>query len=70
MDEVKTELKMEFTAMLNRKVVSLEALVETKANEIHQDTTSTLEELKSIVVAVRESQEKMWQAIKGIGKEV
>ena len=67
---MKTELRTEFTALLNRKVVSLEAHVEAKGNEIREDTASTLEEFKSIVVAIRESQEKMWLAIEGISKEV
>ena len=35
-----------------------------------QDTVSILEELKSTLAAVRESQEKMWRAIKSISKEV
>ena len=68
--ETKTELRTEFVAMLNRKVVPLEARVEAKANEIRQDTASTLEELKSTMVAVRESQERMWWAIDGMSKEV
>ena len=57
MHEAKTELRTEFAAMFNRKVASQEAHVEAKANEIHQDTTSTLEELESIVAVVRESGE-------------
>ena len=56
--EVKTELRTKFVAMLNKKVVLLEARVEAKANQIHQDTASTLEELKSIVAAARESKER------------
>ena len=68
--EAKIEMRTEFIAMLNRKVVLLEAHVEAKANEIRQDTTSTLDKLKSIVVAVGESQDKMWPAIEGISKEV
>ena len=55
MNEVKTELKTEFTAMLNKKVVVLEACVEGKANKIRQDITSTLEELKVTMTAIRES---------------
>ena len=40
-------------------------------NEVHQDTGSTLEDLKTTVVAVRESQERMWWwAIDGMSKEV
>ena len=70
MHEAKTELRTEFAAMLNRKVVLLDACVEAKANEIRQDTASTLEELKSFVVVVRESQEKVWLAIEGISKEI
>ena len=38
-------------------------------NDVRQDTASTLEELKPVVVAVRESQERMWQAINGMSKE-
>ena len=48
----------------------MEARVEAKVNEVHQDTTSTLEELKAMVVAVRESQERMWWAIDGMSKEI
>ena len=68
--EAKTELRTEFTVMLNRKVVLLEACVEARANEIRQDTASTVKELKSIVAVVCESQDKMWSAIKGISIEV
>ena len=67
--EAKTKLRTEFRAMLNRKVVLLEARVETKANKICQDTASTLKELKSIVTAICESQEKMWPTIEGIRKK-
>ena len=55
--EAKTELRTEFAAMLNQKLVSLEACVEAKVNEVCQDTTSLLEELKAIVAADHESQE-------------
>ena len=55
----KTELRTKFVAMINCKVVSLEACVEAKINEVQQDTTSLLEELKATLAAVRESQEKM-----------
>ena len=69
--EVKTKLRIEFVAMLNKKVVvSLEVCMEAIANEIHQDTTYTLEELKSIVATVRENQEKMWRVIDGMSAEV
>ena len=67
--EVKTELKTEFIAMLNKKVVSLEAHVEARENEVFQDIASTLEELKATVVAVHENRERMWQAIDGMTKE-
>ena len=70
MYEAKTELRRDFAAMLNRKVVLLEVRVEAKANEIRQDTTSTLEELKSIVAEVFESQERMWWALDSMSKEV
>ena len=68
--ETKTELRTEFVAMLNRKVVSREAHMEAKANGIRQDTACNLEELKSTAVAVHESQEKMWRAINGMSAEV
>ena len=68
--EVKTELRTELAAMINQKVVSLEARVEAKVNEVRQDTTSLLEELKTNVVAVQESQEKMGQAMERMSNEL
>ena len=56
---MKPELRMEFRLALDKKAVSLEACVETRVNKVRQDTTTTLEQLKEIVVAVCESQEKM-----------
>ena len=64
--EVKTMLRTEFIGALNKKVVSLEARV----NEVCQDTTSTLEELKTTMVAVHESLEKMRRSINRMSKEV
>ena len=57
--EAKAELRIELAAMFNQKVVSLEARVEAKVNDLRQDTTFLLEELKPTMMAVRESQEKM-----------
>ena len=57
--EVKTELRTEFRATLDKKPVWLETYVETRVNEVRQSTTSTLEQLKEIVAAVHESQERM-----------
>ena len=68
--EAKTELRTEMAAMINRKVVSLETRMEAKINEVHQGTTSLLEELKTTVAAVRESQEKMGQALERMSNEV
>ena len=53
--EVKTELRTEFKAALDRKAVSLETYVESRVNEVRQETSSTLEQLKETVAAVRES---------------
>ena len=44
--EVKTELRTEFRAALDKKAISLETYVETRVNEVRQDTNSTLEQLK------------------------
>ena len=52
--EAKTELRTELAAMINQKVVSLEVRIEMKINKVRQDTTSLLEELKTIVAAVHE----------------
>ena len=68
--EAKTELRTELAAMSNQKVVSLEARVEAKINEIWQDTTSLLEELKPTMAAVHESQEKMGQAMEKMSNEL
>ena len=68
--EAKTELRTELAAMINRKVVSLETRMEVKINEVRKGTTSLLEELKTIVAAVHESQEKMGQALERMSNEV
>ena len=68
--EAKTELRTDLAAMVNQKVVSLEARVEAKVNEVHQDTTSLLEELKTTMVVVCESQEKMGQAMERMSNEL
>ena len=41
-----------------------------RVNEVRQDTNSTLEQLKEIVAAFRESQERMWRAIDEMSKDV
>ena len=68
--EVKTELRTEIRATLGKKAVSLEMYVESRVNEVRQETSSTLEQLKETVVAIRESQERMWRAIDGMSKDV
>ena len=68
--EAKTELRTELAAMINRRVVSLEARMKAKINEVRQDTTSLLEELKVTMAAVRESQEKMGQAMERMSNKV
>ena len=68
--EAKTELRTEFAAILNKKVVLLEARVEARFNEVREGTTSTLKELKSIVVAACKRKEKILRAIDGMSKEV
>ena len=67
---MKTELRTEFKAALDRKAVSLETYVESRVNEVRQETSSTLEQLKETVGAVHDSQEKMWWAIDGMSKDV
>ena len=68
--DVKTELRTEFKAALDRKVVSLETYVESRVNEVRRETSSTLEQLKETMAAVCESQERMWRAIDGMSKDV
>ena len=48
----------------------MEAHVEAKVNEVHRDTTSLLEELKTTVAAVCETQEKMGQPMERMSNEV
>ena len=50
--------------------MSLETYIESRVNEVHRETSSTLEQLKETVAAVRESQERMWRAIDGMSKDV
>ena len=70
MQEAKAEWRTEFAAMIKQKVILLEACVEAKINEVRQDTTSLLEELKATMVVVRESQEKMGQAMERMSNEL
>ena len=70
MQEVKAKLRTEFKAALDKKAVSLETYVETRLNEVRQDTNSTLEQLKETIVTVQESQERMWRAIDKMSKDV
>ena len=44
--------------------------MEARYNQAFQETTSTLQEIKAQVVTNQESQEKMWLAIKSMGKEL
>ena len=67
---MKTELRTEFKAALDRKAVSLETYVESRVNEVRRETSSTLQQLKETVAAVCESQERMWRAIDGMSKDV
>ena len=67
---MKTELKTEFKAALDKKAVSLEKYVESRVNEVRQETNSTLEQLKETVAAVHESQKRMWWGIDGMSKDV
>ena len=70
MQEAKTELRTGFVAIVNRKMVSLEAHVEAKVNETRQDTTSLLEDLKTTIAAICDTQEKMGQAMERMGNEL
>ena len=44
--EVKTELRTEFKAALDKEAVSLETYVESRINAVRQETSSTLEQIK------------------------
>ena len=44
--------------------------MESRVNEVRQETSSTLEQLKETIAAVHESQERMWRAIDGMSKDV
>ena len=67
---MKNELRTEFQTVLDKRAVLLETYVESRVNEVHKETNSTLEQFKEIVAVVRESQERMWRAIDGMSKEV
>ena len=49
------ELKAEFIAMLDREIVLVEACRKTRVNEVRQDASSALEELKETVLGICES---------------
>ena len=63
-------MKTEFKATLDKKAVSLETYVESRVNEVREETSSTLEQLKETATAVWESQKRMWWAIDGMTKDV
>ena len=65
LQQLKNELRTEFQTALDNRAVSLETYVQSRVNEVRQETYSTLETLKETVAAVRESQEKMWWAMDG-----
>ena len=44
--------------------------MESRVNEVRQETSSTLKQLKETIAAVRESQERMWRAIDEMNKDV
>ena len=69
MKEVQIELKPQLVAMMDRKVASLKAWMEVWYNEVHEETTSTLQEIQNQVVAIRQNQKKMWRASDGMSKE-
>ena len=58
------------TAVMDRKISSLEARMEAKYNEALQETASTLQDIKDQVAAVCDNQQKMLRAIDSIGKEL
>ena len=62
--EAKTKLKTDIIAMVDKKLVLLEARVEARVNEFRQDITSTLQELEERGAAVHESPEKVWGLLK------
>ena len=69
MQEAQIELKTQLVAVMDRKVASLEVRKETQYNEVHEETTSTLQEIQNQVVAIRQNQKKMWRASDGMSKE-
>ena len=70
LQQLKNELRTEFQTALDNRAVSLETYVQSRVNEVRQETYSTLKTLKETVAAVRESQEKMWRAMDGMSKEI
>ena len=53
-----------------QEVLALETKLETKMNEVHHTTATHLQEIKDLVVAVQESQQKMWGSIEKISKDL
>ena len=70
LQQVKDDLRTEFQTALENRAVSLETYIQSRVNEVRQETYSTLEILKETVAAVRESQEKMWRAMDGMSNEI
>ena len=70
MDQAILGLKSQILAEVDRNVASLEVEGEVCFNQVYQETAATLQEIKDLVEATQESQEKMWRVVEGMSKEL
>ena len=70
MEQTQWELKTQMMAVVDRKVVLLEAQMDAKYQEALQEITSTLQDIKDQVAGVCDGEENMWRAIDNMGKKL
>ena len=70
MDNAICGVKEQILVEVNKKIAVLEAKLESKMNETHQTTATTLQGINEIVAALRDSQQKMWRVIECMSNEL
>ena len=69
-DYISTGLKTEILTKVDRKMIALETRLMHHMNEDHQTTATRLQEINDLVAEVRDGQQKMWEAIERMRKDL
>ena len=63
-----TELKTEILVEVDRNMIALETCLMHSMNKGRQATATRLQEINDLVAVVRDGQQKMWGALRGLVK--